>query len=636
MIIGVAIKNFKVYRTIEYVPLSRGSKFTGLIGQNGVGKSTVLEALDCFFNDNKQWAKNINQYDEDSWVMPLFAFKKADTNFEHSTAFLQRLTQYVISGELSTDAIGNNFLSAAGQLRNSLSEEFKENYYLLPISKNSNGEFGLGVFNTQVCKNTIMEAFDAGEDINSVLSEIYHKVNELISYIYIPKEVTPTQFARFENEGFQKLLGQSLHDIIGKVLTQEKILEISRQLKSEVQEISNTLDGYVFQMNAGRQLNIKPYVLYNLIINEFFSVRELFKKSADGNIPLTNLSSGEKQRALITLAVNLITKYQKNSQRVMLAIDEPESSLHVSLCYEQFEKLYNLSFNCAQVLVSSHWYGFIPALQSGNIVNIALGNGKHSFNVFQIEKYREEISFAIRNSHNQLPIDIMLKSNNDLIQSILSSIISDDYYDWLICEGSSDKIYLDAYLADLIKDKRLRVISACKANTIKKMYQQLCLAVEELKSDVKGKIFMLIDTDAQFIDFDYVNDSVEDKVRCRRIINIDQDHNTKLVKVNANPKAPNTDIEDALNGKLFHKTLLIFKDSNDELDFLNERECAGTASYYALDLTHSQSEKLDQFFSKNNNENKVLFAREYVKKLTESDYEVPSWIDEIRQYFDVR
>ena len=48
---------------------------------------------------------------------------------------------------------------------------------------------------------------------------------------------------------------------------------------------------------------------------------------------------------------------------------------------------------------------------------------------------------------------------------------------------------------------------------------------------------------------------------------------TKLVKIQDALKAPNTDIEDTLNGKIFHQALLCFKDKGGTLlDFIPKEE----------------------------------------------------------------
>lgn len=57
MIIGVFLRNLKTYTGINYVPLTSGHRFSGLVGNNGIGKSSVLEALDSLLNE-KDWNFN--------------------------------------------------------------------------------------------------------------------------------------------------------------------------------------------------------------------------------------------------------------------------------------------------------------------------------------------------------------------------------------------------------------------------------------------------------------------------------------------------------------------------------------------------------------------------------------------------
>src|SRR5690606_518125 len=50
MIISIFLRHFKIYKGINYLPLSEGIGFSSIIGENGCGKSSILEALDCCFN----------------------------------------------------------------------------------------------------------------------------------------------------------------------------------------------------------------------------------------------------------------------------------------------------------------------------------------------------------------------------------------------------------------------------------------------------------------------------------------------------------------------------------------------------------------------------------------------------------
>lgn len=233
-----------------------------------------------------------------------------------------------------------------------------------------------------------------------------------------------------------------------------------------------------------------------------------------------------------------------------------------------------------------------------------------------------------------LPIDIMLKSSNDFIQSILMSTINTggNCYNWLICEGSSDKIYLETYLSKEIRDKKLRIIPVCTASEVKNTYERLSVLFSEIKNKLIGKVFLLIDTDRQLVEFDTKNE-LETHLQCRRIINNEKGKQTELVKIKASPKAPNTDIEDTLNGAIFHQALLWFKNNGEELlDFIPEEEKPESPSYFAMDLRPGEREKLDKFLSANNGNNKVLLAKKYIE-LLKPENAIPCWIQQIKDYF---
>lgn len=632
MIIGLIIRNFKVYKKINYIPLSKGSNFNGLIGMNGIGKSTILEALDCFFNQ-KPWILNIETKDrEDSWVMPIIALKKSDFDLEDQKELAEKVTSYILSDDEGKNAVEvKNYAEHIKSLRNNIPENLKGDYYILPVCLDGNFDISFGIFNTQHFKQSVFpDAQDNDEKQKLQYRQLYDKIVSLLTYVYVPKDIEAERFVSFENRDLQHLIGKELTEIVSKSLSKEAIGRISTELKSFVDNLSISLDGYKFKARSNYQPNLKPYKIYDLIIEEFFSLRTLFKETGAKDIPLVQLSSGEKQQAIIQLITRLVTKYRDSNKGLIVAVDEPESSLHVSFCYEQFEKLYEVSQCCCQILYTSHWYGFIPTLTSGSILNISCVSGIYDFNIFNADNYREEIKLADREQRGQLPIDVMVKSSNDLVQSILSSIIRDDCYNWLLCEGSSDKIYLSAYLQDEIAHKRLRIIPVCKANEIKKMYEHLSIAIEELKGSVKGKVFMLTDTDAELVEYK-TNDGLEKCIVCRRIVN--EGDNTKLVKITANPKSPKTDIEDALNGRLFHQVLLTFKQTNEELSFLDDHVREETSSYSALNLRPKEYDELDQFFSKDKGQNKVLFANAYVETMQNGNYLIPQWIEEIKQFY---
>ncbi len=102
------------------------------------------------------------------------------------------------------------------------------------------------------------------------------------------------------------------------------------------------------------------------IIEAYYSKR-IFKK--DEKL-IEDLSSGEKRIILIDIISAFIQK-NSPSRELIVAIDEPESSLHVSKCYAQFSKISKIALEYNhQIFVTTHWYGSLPILKNGGLIHI--------------------------------------------------------------------------------------------------------------------------------------------------------------------------------------------------------------------------------------------------------------------------
>ena len=79
LIIGIFLRHIKTYKGITFIPLSDGSSFCGMVGENGIGKSAVLESLETFFH-NSEW--NINNEHiaktkkNTPYIIPIFLIEK--------------------------------------------------------------------------------------------------------------------------------------------------------------------------------------------------------------------------------------------------------------------------------------------------------------------------------------------------------------------------------------------------------------------------------------------------------------------------------------------------------------------------------------------------------------------------------
>ena len=62
---------------------------------------------------------------------------------------------------------------------------------------------------------------------------------------------------------------------------------------------------------------------------------------------------------------------------------------------------------------------------------------------------------------------------SDLVHSIFYSINQENPYNWLICEGISEKIYFDYFFKEEIENKNLRILPLGGQKEVIRLYRYL-------------------------------------------------------------------------------------------------------------------------------------------------------------------
>lgn len=627
MIVGLFVKNIKTYSGINFIPLTYNNNFCGIIGKNGCGKSSVLEALDYVFNNRAEWNYHISYKKQGlakttPYVVPVFLIAKNTISDPQTKEIVEKYSQ--IFWRVHYNEVNSSNAETCKQFikhrDNIVQYVSKDNYYLMTIGCDYERKTSLSIFDTLPTIDKLQ------------IDKLRKIIFNLYDYVYIPKDIEPEKMMKLETEELQIVLGKTLQDIISDIFDQEKIFGLNRKLLEFTNKLSDQLGEYEFKTSQERQIALRRNSLYDLIIEDFFKKRKLHKTFQGRSISISMLSSGEKQQAILDLYYNLI-KFLRESKRVLIiGIDEPEASLHISACYNQFNKLYELCSPVCQTIFTTHWYGFIPTIEQGGIVNISTMQGEHKFDIFDIERYREQIRQQIVEQKRYLPLDISLKSINDFIQSIISSLMQETPYNWLICEGSSDKVYLEAYFRDVIKANKLRIIPVGGVGEIAKIYKQLLIFFDDqhIKKEIKGKVFLLSDTDSELHQYPIKHgiNNLENK----RLLLDEREDRIKLVNIDCQFVSPATDIEDSMNGKICKRVLQTLKESTPLLSFIDDDDASEKCAAVALNLNRENTKKLKEFYNTDNN--KFLCAKRYVEYLSSGDNKVPEWILEIKKYFE--
>jgi predicted ATP-dependent endonuclease of OLD family len=435
-------------------------------------------------------------------------------------------------------------------------------------------------------------------------------------------------FTKIETNEMQKIFDKKLKNEIQKALKTvnfDNAGGINQSLDKFVEEIESILNKeYRYDTGLKRNNSVTKSDLVNKILEVYFQKRILNKNNSGTLTKVSELSAGEKRQALINLVYAFLKRESQRESTVIIGIDEPENSLHTALCYDQFEKLKEIS-ESSQVLVTTHWYGFLPIVSEGYGHFLDDNSDKIFFDTYDLYDYRAQVKQLIQQTRNRIPKDFVLKSTYDLVQSIFYSLKKDKPYNWIICEGVSEKIYFESFFKNEIAELNLRILPMAGQSNVIRLYKYLETPMNEDKCE--GKVYCLIDTDIQRCES--ISNGTTN-LSIRRLSNKNSNEKTHLLKLSDSDTYP-TDIEQSLHPELFQKTISAISDNRDY--YVNEiKNLSGNSDF----IKNFRNLELENYFKENSGENKVVFAKKYIELLNdEVEFEklLPSWIGSIKKFF---
>lgn len=632
LVAGLFLRHYGIYKNINYIPLSDGENFTSLIGENGVGKSSILDALDKYFNhkDSKDWVINkqaqleggISTNDKTPFISPLFLISKsesANSLNDELTASLELISNYFWSS--SKKSVLDDFYNHRDAIKTSRNQS---THYLVSIGKRHNEKDAFFLtFEPELKK--LFE--DSNLDFKAETAKLLAWIIENITYLYIPVETNVNSFTKLEAADMQILMDKNIQNEVSVAIDDKTVKAINKNLDNFLVEIEKNLPEYKYK-STGKRKNLTKLDIVQKTIEAYFSVKILHRKVGSSEIPIQHLSSGEKRRALVDLAYAYLVHGEERGRDVILAIDEPESSLHVSACFNQFENLKKIAQNNTQLIITTHWYGHLPILSSGKSILISKDGNEILKDSFNLSNYREQIAQEQKTLKQKTPpYSVQLKSYNDLTQSIIESL--QNGYNWIICEGSSEKVYFEHFFNNEIEKQRLCILPCGGSAEVLRMARYIKTPLQDKNISVTGKILCLIDTDIEAKSFE--QDNSLNNLLVKRLLNIN--NTIELVDINDIRKIPATEIEDALDPILFMKALAGFDDPEvNKVLKGSELIKNSTSSADCMDLKTSEKLILKNFFK--GPDIKYLFAKKYVE-LSEADIigDFPDWVKQIKDEF---
>lgn len=395
----VILKNFRAYKdetAIEFEDL------TTFVGKNDIGKSTVLEALDIFFNDGGGVVKldrsDINQDSagDDTTISITVEFTELPANVRIDPQNLTTLADEFLLTSDGTLKIRKEYPNAGKAkvfiIANHPSNEHCKDLLLKKITElkkilDDNNIDCDDRTRSAVIRRAIWNHYAV--DLNCTEVPI-DTTKEDAKNIYEGLETYLPLYSLFRADRSNNDTDTEVQDpmklAVKQLMAREDVVALCNQISDIVSEelgrvASNTL-GKLQQMDPTTANTLTP----NIPSVQSLKWADVFKSvsiNSDNEIPLNKRGSGVKRLVLISFfraEVDRRKAAPKNTNRgVIYAIEEPETSQHVKMQKMMIDSLKALSLQPeVQVILTTHSSFVVKQLTYDNIRVIKEENGRRT------------------------------------------------------------------------------------------------------------------------------------------------------------------------------------------------------------------------------------------------------------------
>lgn len=379
----IKIKNFRSYR--DEVEIEFGD-LTAFVGKNDIGKSTVLEALDIFFNDGK----GVIKLDKDD--VNKQALASDDTETVISVCFEELPTSIVIDSTNQT-TLQDEYLLNSNRLLEIIkrySNGGKEKVFVRANHPTANSCKDL-----LLKKNTDLQKIIrdnsitcSNQTINAVMrTAIWQHYNSDLQLAEIEIDVTKGEtksiwdklqtylplYSLFQSDRknsdgdseVQDPLKEAVKQILNDATLRTKFDEIATEVKNKLQDVATRTLAKIQEMNPEVANSLNPVIP----ATDSLKWADVFKSvsiAGDEDIPINKRGSGVKRLILLNFfrAEAERRKIQENIPSIIYAIEEPETSQHTEHQKKLIKAFLDLSNTAnTQVIITTHSAALVKELE---------------------------------------------------------------------------------------------------------------------------------------------------------------------------------------------------------------------------------------------------------------------------------
>lgn len=480
-LIELRLKNFRCYKEEVKIKID---DLTCIIGKNDIGKSTILEALDCFFNEN------IDKGD--------LSTDCEETTIEITCLFDEIPKTIILDSSVETSPKEENILNQDGNLE--IKKSFKvgrsisKATYLIaehPIHeklinilslkntplKNLAEEVGANLEGVKKTKNpplrkAIREAVesekqlielkvDGSLDTDNNLKTLWSKLKTFLP-IYSLFKVDKT--IDDKDKDVQDPMKHAIKESLAVPRIQQLLVEIEKEVKEKSTEVAEQTLEKLKEIDESLAEKMKSDFNKVPTWDRIFDLTLL----NENNIPLNKRGSGVKRLVLLAFfqAQAEKKKFENNSPGIIYAIEEPETSQHPNHQLILINSLKELSEqDNIQVLFTTHSSNLVKEIPIDSLtyihtneqgINVEYGKDSDSgtFNDETLNKIIKTLG-VLPNPKDSVKSLLFVEGNHDINALKIYSRILNQFDDSIIkleenleigiiiSGGSSLKFYID-------------------------------------------------------------------------------------------------------------------------------------------------------------------------------------------------
>lgn len=390
---SIAIKNFRCYKDTVKIELD---DLTAFVGKNDAGKSTILEALDIFFNEGDGVVKidenDINRECKNSGDLETcFTATFTDLPDEVDVDAGNKTTlkgEYLLNqaGEL---VVVKKYSNGTGKVKTFLNAYHPQNGECCDLLGKNNSNLKKQVEGLKLeCDKTknaemrraIWECYK--DDLQLGDTEVDISKGDGIKSIWEKLKLYLPSYSLFRADRENSDKDSEVQDPIKEAVKQiiqsqrEELSKISEEVTKYLKDVSARTLEKVKEMNPEIATSLHPTLPDKLKWEDVFKGVSIV---GDKDVPLNKRGSGIRRLILLSFfrAEAERKQSEKNSAGVIYAIEEPETSLHVDHQKKLIEAFSMLSKqDNIQILLTTHSGNVVKMLDFSNLRIVQEENGK--------------------------------------------------------------------------------------------------------------------------------------------------------------------------------------------------------------------------------------------------------------------